>query len=204
LHLRGLQLWADLQCRPLSGEVGGLRPTLRRNSGTLRWADTEGHKQIVAEGVAASRRRRTPRRRREDPDGYRQLGGDPPAGLSRVVHIGTSVDGMGDITLFFQAPQHGTNRRLLERPGQPFANRFRGHRRIGPNQLRDLSLKIAKILQAIVVFLAHVSAYDLRRRSWRDHDSATIHSIGGRTVQSTAETLRSSDRIFATFIFDIG
>jgi hypothetical protein len=63
-------------------------------------------------------------------------------------------------------------------------------------------LKIAKILQAIVVFLAHVSAYDLR--SWRDHDSATIHSTGGRTVQSTAETSRSSDRLFATFIFDIG
>src|SRR5205085_3055897 len=80
-------------------------------------------------------------------DGFRR---NPSAGLRGLVDIGSSIYGVGGVTLVFQSPQHGADGRFLERTRKLFADGLGRDRTIGPHQLHDLALEVAQFRQAVV------------------------------------------------------
>src|SRR5262245_13454046 len=84
------------------------------------------------------------------------LGCHPPARLRGMIDVGAAVDGMADVALLFQPPQHGANRRFLRSAVEPFAHGFRGDRAIGPNQLHHLALEVAQIREGFIHYVSRL------------------------------------------------
>src|SRR5262249_47613369 len=83
-----------------------------------------------------------------------RLGGNLPAGMGRLVNVGPPIDGVTDVTLLLQSPQHGANRRFLQTPPQSLAYKFCRERAAGPDQLHHFALEVAQVRH---VFASHVS-----------------------------------------------
>src|SRR5262245_30559987 len=89
-------------------------------------------------------------------DALHGLGRHPPARLRGVIDIGAAVDGVADVALLFQPPQHGANRRFLEAAVEPFTHGFRRDRAIGPNQLHHLALEVAQIREGFIHYVSRL------------------------------------------------
>src|SRR5215467_7090262 len=83
------------------------------------------------------------------------LGSNLPAGMRRLVHVGSAIDDMIDVTLLLQSPKHGANRRFLQGPRQFLTHNFCRELPVGPDQLHYLAFEVAQVWHA---FAAHILA----------------------------------------------
>ncbi len=83
-------------------------------------------------------------------DSLHSASGSAATSLGALIDERAPLDGMGEVPLLFETPQHRADRRLLQRPTQLAANFVGGSRAQSPHVQQHFALQVPEIRQIVV------------------------------------------------------
>src|SRR5690606_31644068 len=109
-----------------------------------------------------------------------RIGGGAIGSFLRAVQEGTSFDGMRDVSLFFQPPQHGADGGVLQLAPHHVAHGGCSHLLTGPQYRQQFMFQIAQRRQLVAHFRyppSHVTVCNTYRERAQRRDAMNRHYI---------------------------